>query len=48
MTTYHEREARRGLGRWIILGGVALAILAAIILVLVYSGGGGGGGGGGY
>jgi len=48
VTTYHEPEARRGWSRtrWIVLTGLALAIVAAVILILVYTGGSGGGGGG--
>jgi len=52
MTTLHEHgTGRTGLrswsrARWIVLGAVALAIVAAVILIVAYSGGGGGSGGG--
>jgi len=43
VTTYHEpREQHGSRTRWILLGGVVLAIVAAVILVLVYTGGSGG------
>jgi hypothetical protein len=53
VTTLPEQHAQRGLRswsrtRWIVVGAIALAIIAVVVLLLVYTGGGGGGGGGGY
>jgi hypothetical protein len=53
VTTLHEQHAQRGLRswsrtRWLITGGIALAVIAVVVLLVVYSGGGGGSGGGGY
>ena len=47
MSTYNDHGTRtRSRTRWIVLGGLGIAIVAAVILVLVYTGGGGSGGGG--
>lgn len=47
VSTYHDQGTRTGSRtRWVVLGGLAVAIVAAVILVLVYTGGGGSGGGG--
>ena len=53
MTTLHEQHAQRGLRswsrtRWLVLGAIALAVIAVVVLLIIYSGGGGGSGGGGY
>jgi hypothetical protein len=55
MTTLHEPQAQRGLRswsrtRWLIVGAIALAVIAVVVLLVVYTGGGSGGGsgGGGY
>jgi flagellar biosynthesis/type III secretory pathway M-ring protein FliF/YscJ len=53
VTTLHEQHAQRGLRswsrtRWLVLGAIALAVIAVIVLLAIYSGGGGGSGGGGY
>ena len=51
MTTLHEQHAQRGLRswsrtRWLVLGAIALAVIAVVVLLIIYSGGGGGSGGG--
>ena len=51
MTTLHEQHAQRGLRswsrtRWLVLGAIALAVIAVVVLLIIYSGGGGSGGGG--
>jgi uncharacterized membrane protein len=43
MTTFREAQPNRG--RWLLFGGIAVAIVVAVVLIVVYSGGGGGGGG---
>jgi len=53
VTTLHEQHAQRGSSswsrtRWLVLGVIALAVIAVVVLLLLYSGGGGGSGGGGY
>lgn len=50
MATFREDQMRTGWSRtrWLVIAGVALAIIVAVVLVLVYSGGGGSSGGGGY
>jgi hypothetical protein len=53
VTTYHE-ERSTGLQswsrrRWLVVGGIVLAVAVAVVLVVMLSyGGGGGGGHGGY
>ena len=51
MTTLHEQHAQRGLRswsrtRWLVLGAIALAVIAVVVLLIIYSGGGGASGGG--
>jgi len=51
VTTLHEQHAQRGLRswsrtRWLVLGAIALAVIAVVVLLIIYSGGGGSGGGG--
>jgi preprotein translocase subunit SecD len=52
MATFRdEQQVRTGWSRtrWLILAGVAIAIIAVVVLLLLYTGGGGGSsGGGGY
>ena len=54
MATYHEEHRSTGLRswsrtRWLVVGGVLIAIAVAVVLIVMLSyGGGGGGGHGGY
>jgi uncharacterized membrane protein len=41
MTTFREAQTHANRNRWLLIGGVAIAIVVAVVLVVVYSGGGG-------
>jgi len=50
VATFRDEQIRSGWSRtrWLVAGGVLIAIAVAVVIVLVYSGGGSSGGGGGY
>ena len=45
MATFRETQSHPHRTRWLLISGVAVAIIVAVVLVVVYSGGGGSGGG---
>ena len=45
MATFREEQSHPNRTRWLLIGGVGVAIVIVVVLVVVYSGGGGSGGG---
>jgi hypothetical protein len=54
VSTLHERQTERtgmgswGRAKWLVVLGIAAAVIVGIVLIVMLTGGGGSGGGGGY